>query len=607
MKELSPDSYRDENVVPSRLLSGAIGIRMKMLLKTCFIFILLLSSRANTQAQDFERQYKIARDFFKEGQYNLAMTAFNPLVTYDKDNHYSEYASFYYAISAYKQNYPTVARDMLIQMKKLYPTWEKMDEVNYWLATLYFEQREYFQGLLVLKSIQTPAFQEDITQLKRHFLVGMDDTETLTMMLEEHPQDAEVGRALARAISKQPYNKQDKAQLESVITKFNLNRDEFAQVDELAPLFKDRYKVSLLFPFLAKRNQNVLDLYYGMKLAKDTLDKQNIHIDLLAYDTEYSAERNFEPLKKLLESDELKSSDLLVGPLFPEESALVQEFSEKYRINMINPVSNKMEFLGTNSFSFLYQPSDETLGIKAAEYLSAHVHNKNCIVFYGDSPDDSIMAAGFIKTAELLGMKVVLVQEYNKETSGEIIPTLATETEYDELKNPIQFKLKRDSVGSIFIASDEPLIYSKVIAAVERRADSTVIVGNENWLINSSMDFEKFERLRIVMAAPNFTSVNNPEFLRFRRNYIQQYGVIPSHYDPVGAAKFTNINARIGYEFMLFVGHMLKTYGVYFQRGFERESFIPGNLVKGYNFQNTNNNQAFPFIKFRNGELIVAE
>lgn len=580
-----------------------LELRMKLLLMASFVFILLLSFNPYTQAQDFERQYKIASDFFKEGKYNLAMTAFNPLVTYDKDNHYSEYASFYYALSAYKQNYPSVARDMFIQIKKLYPTWVKMDEVNYWLATLYFEQREYFQGLLVLKSIQSPTYQEDITQLKRHFLMSMDDTETLTMMLEEHPQDAEVGRALARAISKQPYSKQDKIQLESVITKFNLNRDEFAQVDELAPLFKERYKVSLLFPFLArtlepttatKRNQYVLDLYHGMKLAKDTLDKQNIHVDLLAYDTEYNAQ-DLEPLKKLLETDELKSSDLIVGPLFVQENSLVQEFSEKYKINMINPVSNRNEFLGENSFAWLYQPSNETLGVKSAEYLNAHVKNKNCIVFYGDTPDDSVMAAGFIRTAGVLGMKVVLVQEYSKESSGAITPTLATETEFDEFKNPIQFKMKRDSVGSIFIASDEPLIYSKVFSAVELRADSTIIMGNENWLLNPSLDYEKLERLHIVMAAPNFASAYNPDFIRFRKKYIQMYGVIPSYY------------ARVGYEFTLFTGHMLGKYGVYFQKGFEQESFIRGNLVKGYGFQQSNNNQAFSFIKFRNGELAVAE
>ena len=491
---------------------GNLEFRLTNILTACLVITFLSFPKTQGYSQDFESRYKTATDFFKEGKYNLAMSAYNPLITYDKSNPYSEYASFYYALSAYKQNYPVLAKDMFIQIKKLYPTWEKMDEVNYWLATIYFEQHDYFQALLVLKSIQNDSYKEDIIQLKRHFLSEVDDVETLTMMLEEHSQDAEVGRALARAISKQPYSKQDRVQLESVVSKFNLNKDEFVQEDPLTPIFKERYRVSLLFPFLAstleptigiKKNQFVLELYNGMKLAKDTLEKQNIHLDLFAYDTEPNSESlkvNPDALKKLLETDELKSSDLLVGPLFIQENTLLQEFSEKYKINMINPVSNRIEFMGENYFSWLYQPSHETLGAKSAEFLSKHVSNKNCIVFYGDTPQDSVMAFGFIRSAQALGMNVVLAEEYHRETSSKIISTLTTPTEFDEFKNPIQFTIKRDSVGSIFVASDDPLIYAKVISSVELRADSTIIMGNENWLEYSSLDYEKLERLQLVMA-----------------------------------------------------------------------------------------------------------
>jgi hypothetical protein len=42
------------------------------------------------------------------------------------------------------------------------------------------------------------------------------------------------------------------------------------------------------------------------------------------------------------------------------------------------------------------------------------------------------------------------------------INTLATPTEFDKWKNPIEFKLKRNSLGFIYVASDNPLIFSKV-------------------------------------------------------------------------------------------------------------------------------------------------
>ena len=97
-------------------------------------------------AQDPKRQYRNAKEFFTEEKYDLAMESFKPLLSYDKENPYSEYASFYYALSAMRKNYHAVAKDMFLQIKKLYPEWDQLNEVNFWLAKIYFDRLEYFQG-----------------------------------------------------------------------------------------------------------------------------------------------------------------------------------------------------------------------------------------------------------------------------------------------------------------------------------------------------------------------------------------------------------------------------------------------------------------------------
>jgi len=102
---------------------------------------------------DYQAQYKNGKDLFREGKYNLAMEAFKPLIPYDDENPYSAYASFYYALSAYRQNYPAAAKDMLLQIKKVHPKWEKMDEVNLWLAIVYRETDDYFQGVRALNEV----------------------------------------------------------------------------------------------------------------------------------------------------------------------------------------------------------------------------------------------------------------------------------------------------------------------------------------------------------------------------------------------------------------------------------------------------------------------
>jgi hypothetical protein len=357
----------------------------------------------------------------------------------------------------------------------------------------------------------------------------------------------------------------------------------------------------LLFPFQAstlepspekKRNQPILDLYQGMRLAADSLNKAGVGIDLIAYDTE----RNPETTKTLLTRPELQGVDLIVGPLFAEDAKVVQLFSQKNAINLIiNPVSSNSDFVQQNPFSFLYQPSHATVGRESAELIAARVKNKKSIVYYGDSAKDSILAFNYIKRAQNLGIKVVYVEEVSRATSAGIFEKLAKATKYDEWKNPLEFKLKKDSVGSIFVASDDPVIYTKIINSVESRGDSILVVGQESWLQDNAVDFGKFEDNRVVFVAPNFCSPDSPSFLKFRSSYIDKHGLLPPD------------NAIKGYEMMMNIGRSMKMYGIYFQDGLATSGAMPGVLTSGYLLQPSRDNGLVPFVRIKEGQLTLVK
>jgi hypothetical protein len=246
-------------------------------------------------------------------------------------------------------------------------------------------------------------------------------------------------------------------------------------------------------------------MYNGMRLAVDTLSKLGINIDLRSYDTDRN---NLKAVQKILESPELKNSDLLVGPLFSEETKLVQQFSMENRINMINPVSNSIDYIRDNPYALLFQSSNQTLGMRSAELAASVTRNKNCIVYFGETAKDSVMAFSFMQRALELGLNIVLAEEHRKETAGKILSTLATPTEFDEYKNPTQFTLALDSIGSIYVASDNALIYSKVNSSVTARGDSIIVIGSETWIApeNTAVNYGNYERLHVLLAAGNFIS-----------------------------------------------------------------------------------------------------
>jgi tetratricopeptide (TPR) repeat protein len=552
-------------------------------------------------SQDFKRQYRQAKDLFEEASYSAAMEAFKELTVYDPANPYPEYASYYYALSAERLGYASVAKDMLLQIKKLYPTWDQMNEVNYWLCKIYFERREYFQGLLIASQITDPSFQSGLSELKRVYLANIDDIETLKMILEDYTQDKEAARALVKLLGKQPVHLQETELIDSLLTKFDLPREQLITNEVPKPILKETYRVALVMPFLAasldpspvkKRNQFVLDLYDGMKLAADTLSKMGINLELLAYDNE----RSIKITKKIVDFEELKSADLIVGPLFQEESVPLQEFALANQINLsINPISNNSDLIGKSPFAFLFQPSHETIGLRSADWVAKNVPRKTCMVYYGESVKDSVMAFNFIKHALELGVNVVFAEEVRGETSASILTTLASATEYDEWKNPTQFKLKKDSIGSIFVASDNELIYSKVINSVETRRDSIVIVGQESWLNETSVDFSKFERTHVTLASPNYRPPARQAYLDFRRKYILKHGTLPVEH------------ASIGYEFVMIFGNILAKYGANFTQTMPSETFTPGSLTSGYQWQDNHDNGRVPFITFKQGKLVVID
>jgi tetratricopeptide (TPR) repeat protein len=558
------------------------------------VITVVLLAQSSLFAQDFKKQYRQAKDLFSAGNYSASMDAFMPLMVYDKNNPYPEYANFYYSLSAQRLGFTTLAKQGFLQTKKIYPKWDQLDEVNYWLVKIYLEQKEYFHAWQLAKEIKNPTFTTEIDVLKREALQKVDDVETLKMLREENPQDVEIAFALAKAIGKQ-VPLVEAGELDSVTQQFGWNKSDFIRTSGTA-VFKDRYRIALVLPFRTssldpgpgrKKSQLTLDMYEGMKLAADSLQLEGINLDLLAYDTDH----DIEEIKKLIKEEELKNADLIVGPLFQEDAVFVHEFSQANKINLIaNPLSFNIDMVGKNPYAFLFQPSHATIGEKSAELLASEVTNKYCMVFFGENSKDSAMAASFRQTAQKLGLKVVKAQQVNSETSADILTSLATATQYDEWRNPKQFKLKLDSIGSIFVASDDPLIYTKVINSVETRGDSILVVGQENWLEDNSVDLSKFEKIKVAFASPNFSSLDSKPYHVFRKKFLQQHGVLPSSY------------AQKGFEFMMVIGHSLKQYGVYFQEGLTKER-MPGILGSGYLMSPTRDNAVVPFVSFKGGRL----
>lgn len=578
---------------------------MKTLRYLLFVGLVGFSTLAlgQTPEEDYSKKYTGAKMLFSQGNYKLAMEAFKPLIQTDENNKYSQYASFYYALSAYKQGYLPMAKNMLLQIKQLYPNWSKTGEVNLWLGITYFELEEYNSALNALSEVKKGKNEEYIKNLKAFYLSKIENTEVLKGIFENNPEEVVLGKLLAKRIASQSLADRDQQLLEQLIKKFDLDTEQLNISMVTETVYKDTYKVAVVLPFIMSKlepnerpkiNQFVIDLYEGIKLAIDTLQKSGIDIQLLAYDTK----RDSATTAAILEKPELKGVDVIIGPLSREPTMLVTNFAYQNKINVINPFFASTEIINNNPFSFLYRPSSEVVGERAAEYVSETVKNKNGIIFYsGDSKQDSVLAFSYKKAIEKEGFNIIINKKINKDSTRAILDLLLIsnrkikEASTEEARD--KFKIAPDSVGHIFVASDNDLISSKVISAVETRGDSIIVVGSANWMELPAINYDTYDRLKTILYAPALINKETEQFAVFRDKYIAIHKKAPSNM------------VTDGFELMMFIGKSLKQHGKYFQLGWNKEGYMPGYLAYGYNYKDANTNLLVPFISFEGEEMDV--
>lgn len=566
---------------------------MKKYLKVAvFLFFAFFFSDGLAQSKgSIQKQYTSGKELFKQGKYVPAMEVFKDLAKVSTQNPFVEYASFYYGLSALKANDTKAARDMFLQIIQKFPGWEKTDEVNYWLGKIYLDEGNLQQGFTYLNKIKKKDTQAGAQALKLHFINQLEDIDQLNQAYTFNRKNKEVGQLVAKKISVMPLADQNKELLDQVIKDHGLKKEKYVR-DIGKSQKKLSYKVAVMLPFFymdmvgngkSVGNQFVVDLYQGMLLGLQKVNEDGANIELFAYDTR----RDSTHTKKLLQQEEIKGMDMIIGPLYPGPSQVVSAFSNQYRINMVNPISNNAQVIGNNPYSFLFKPSYETQVRKVVEFASQEFTNKKSMVIYGTSQKDSVSAQAYLKAAEKAGIEVLQMLQVSAYDAKRVLDML-TGSKDGKMNLPFE------GVGHVYVSSSDEVIIANIISALENRRDKIALIGSEEWLNFKFITYDQLERLKVYLVAPNLVNFNNENVEKFRNTYMDETKSLPSPF------------TYNGYEMMLFVGQALKNYGTYFQNYSKEMGVQKGELFPAHSFIEANDNQYVPIFKLENSDLVIA-
>jgi len=554
--------------------------------KLPIIFLFQLLVTTSFAQEDFLARYEMGKDLYKKGKYTPAMEIFKPLSSEQEGNNLVEYAEYFYGLAAFKAGLLTDANSMLLQLTYKYPTWEKIDEAYYLLANVAFEQKKYRQAFKYLEG-RKKDFKDDAEQMKSYYLEKSAPIDSLINIQRDFPTDPTIASILFKRLSALTTpNEKQKMLIEYLAQEFKFERKKL--VPEKVSVKKPSYNVAILFPFLLKElnlnntnrsNQYVFDMYQGIRMAADSLKRAGVNLNIYAYDTEKSDDK----VNEILNYPELKNMDLIIGPVYPNHYASVNDFGIKNSILVVNPISNNSSLLETNPFIYLYHPSLYNLTREAATFAdSSFVKNeevKNVLIFQSPTLKDSLVCNSYRDSITARGFNVNYHEVINKENIKRV----------QEL---LKDSLMLTTVSHLFVSTSDQVLAANIVSAMEISATKIPIIAGAEWLQFRLLTYDQYERRSVHFLFPDFIDYNKQQIYHFRKDFFHRMNAIP-----------LTSHAYQGYDLMRLWGKSLGKYGSFPIAGLQKEEFIPGYLMAGFDYSHTQSNDFVPLVKFQESSL----
>ncbi|MDX2188457.1 MAG: ABC transporter substrate-binding protein [Bacteroidota bacterium] len=545
--------------------------------------VLFFISPAYAQNNEFIRQFNLGKEQFNLSKYNESTAIFSELIKKYPANDQMPVVHYYLALSYYRNQSYKDANFVLYLLISKYPNWKDLSLAYYLKAIVQFDSNNQIDALTLLNKITDPQIQLIADQAKANYLDKLT-TDNIDYLTERFPYDR-------------------------VLQQMRTNRQALTIQKEI--------KVALLLPYeLAFKNNFIAELYLGIQLAADSLNKRGSKLKLYPFDSGKDTTKVLE----FVNDTNSKNFDLVIGPLFAVQQPIISRFSKDKNVIVINPLSNNAFNSLFNPNYFLWKPGYETMGRNSADFAFQNFTRKsNCVIIYGNELADSLIAKAYRSEYEAIGGNVLLFRKLPKEISNYF--------------GPIMNKLFPviDTVGHVFVSSSDPTLAANIYTyfetvLVERTATykdtrsdeerkkeeedkkkkedllgpkltakDIPIIAPASWLDFASISPGQFALHNTHFIAPDYIMRDSVPNASFYYNYFDKMGLPPSSY------------AYLGYDLMLFYGKNLLNQPNNITSNTIRDAKLQKAYAYSYIWYNGQNDNAFvPIVKIEDYKLILA-
>ncbi len=591
-----------------------------------FFFLTYINAAQGQSFAVFEKKFTLGKEQFEQKNYTAAVESFKSAMQNHPNNTYVVYASFFCALSHFELQQYADSKVILAKITENYPKWTQIDDVQFWYSLCQFELGFTADAMKILSGLEKNYSFFNVSQIAKKQFLPRSSYEQLRFLYLTYPNDRALAECLADKNMAFSEAARDKTLLADIKTKFGYTPQAAPNVKENSAVktetpaskpeknavsyIKPSYNVALLLPLnlseyetdnIKRKNQYLMDLYLGAKIAEEEINRDGKKINLFFYDTERDAGK----LKSILTPEEIRKIDLLLGPVtasgFQTASKLLTETSPQ--LAHFHPFASYGELVEGKNNTFLFECSYKAQSVAASKIMLDSLNRKKAYIIYGETRSDSVLAHHYKAAVENKGGKIELFAQYKtannsfRKLQEQLIriapepPKLSEKDKKDLTPEEIleKTKPKEDSSAHIAVFTTQQALAINVSSIVRISQIDIPMVVNKEWLNFEQVGFENFNDKRIFILHPSLPNTSSEHFTPFITEFLARSNFYPSEY------------AFIGYEMMAVLGRELIENGTNFAAEMRKKSFLPGRIMFKHNFSGSQFNNIAPVLQYKAG------
>lgn len=348
-------------------------------------------------------------------------------------------------------------------------------------------------------------------------------------------------------------------------------------------------KAAVILPFMLDGSRKsdssrMIEYYEGFLMAVDSLKRTGVSVDLYTYD---SGNENAS-IHSILAKSEMKSMDIIFGPLYQQHIKPLASFAKKHDIRLVVPFSSKDNSVFSNPAVYQVNTPQSYLYSEVYEHFIRKFPNANVIILETATVDKD-------KTEFIKGLKRELSQ---KGIPVKTFPATASEA-------TLKTALRTDKENFFIPTSGSDLTLIKLLPQltllVRNNPEQNIhLFGYPEWQTYTKDHLESFFELDTYFYSSFYTNNLLPSAVNFTNAYHKWYSKdMANTYPKYG---------MLGFDTAFFFLKGLSGYGSDLENNLYKMDLTP--IQTGFKFDRVNNwggfvNKKVFFVHFtKNFELI---